>query len=234
MPTRTSRHTIAFTAALASLVMAQPSQAYKWPGEAASPGGAIAAKVIGTYCEGVLSTFEQAELDAYIAKAGHELDRKAAAASPSERGRPFADFAASLTATYSQDLAKPGACSADAEEEARDMLHRVRAAMTSSSPLFLDENDPKRRPDIAEASSARLVADKCRADFTAADVVALDVYVAGVWQRWVSHSAESDARVTMDLYAKLARDEAAAWTDAGCSSEAITKTKATLTRLGRS
>src|SRR5258705_3638314 len=69
--------------------VAAPASAYKWPGDNASLGSAIAAKVIGQQCVGVLSASDIGELDAYLAKAASELARKPAAKKSRVNGTPF-------------------------------------------------------------------------------------------------------------------------------------------------
>ncbi len=46
--------------------------AYVYGAQGVSPGGVIAAKAIGQYCSGSLTTSEIGELDAYLAKAAKE------------------------------------------------------------------------------------------------------------------------------------------------------------------
>jgi hypothetical protein len=115
-----------------------PATARIWEPEGASPGGAIAAKVIGQHCPGVLSQSEIDELDAYLARDASERRKKAEEATKQDSGyKPFAfekfrrNFAARMVEKYSN--AKN--CDAGSAEEARDMLQRIRKFMATGSPV---------------------------------------------------------------------------------------------------
>jgi hypothetical protein len=193
-----------------------PAQAYKWPGTAPAPGGAISAKVIGQNCPGVLSGHEIGEIDAYLGKAGRELDARAEAGAPN-----FATFASGLTATYQANFRDPVACGADAVEEARDMLQRIRLVMVSGAPLYPAADDPARKPDIAEAMQARLTGEKCVGSMAALDLAELDLYVARAWVWWAKHASDADARLTMDLYKTSAGRKERDWRARDCTAATI-------------
>ena len=91
-----------------------------WPGTDAPPGGAIAAKVIGQQCAGVLEPPEIQELAAFIDKRSREF----ANGTSDERRYPM--FFPRLEQMYRQIYAQPRRCDADAAAMARDMLERVR------------------------------------------------------------------------------------------------------------
>src|SRR5262249_13422547 len=61
-----------------------------------------------------------------------------------------------LAQRYQRKYGDPTACDADAAEEAQDTLRKVRQAMASGKPLFPDENDPDRKPDVGEAITAKV------------------------------------------------------------------------------
>lgn len=211
---------IALPVLLLALVAAGPAHAYKWPGTAPAPGGAIAAKVIGQNCPGVLTAYEMGELDAYLDKAARELDARAEPGAP-----PFATFAAALTETYQ---AESRACATDVEEEARDMLQRVRRVMASSAPLYPAADDPHRTPDITEAMRAKLTGEKCSGAMAAVDLAELDLFMARAWVWWARNATDGDARRTMELYKASGRRMEAEWTDGQCSPTAIDEAKSIL------
>lgn len=97
------------------------------PGIAASPGGALAAKAIGLECR-VLDATEIGELDAYLALARTEISRRPGALN-------FDQFVAELYPEYVAKYHDPRACTADAAEEARDTLARVRTAVKTGKLL---------------------------------------------------------------------------------------------------
>lgn len=210
-----------------------PAQAYKWPGDGASPGGAIAAKVIGTQCPGVISRAEMGELDQYLARAGAELTAKYAAEDAGSSPFQYDEFKNNLTATYEKQY-EGGACDESASEEARDMLQRVRVTMASNDQLFPPEDHPTWRPDIADAMSAKLTAEKCRDALTAVDVAELQLYIAKVWMRWVKSSSDPDARATQDIYSKVAVEQEREWSDASCTASAIKRAHHILTVVRKS
>ena len=107
------------------------AMAYKWPGDQPSLGSAVAAKVIGQQCKGVLSAAELGELDAYLSKAADELGQrqsKVSAADDGYRSPTPAAIMQLLTETYTTKYRDPRACNDDATEEARDTLDKVRKA----------------------------------------------------------------------------------------------------------
>lgn len=90
----------------------------------APPGLAVAAKVIGDKCAGVLTRDETAEIAAYIAKA-----RDIYAASKNENERVFGEkLFTSLEEGYGETYAKPENCNEHARTFARNMLDQVRAS----------------------------------------------------------------------------------------------------------
>lgn len=119
-----------------SCLLVSPAGAGKWPGTQASPGAALAAKAIGQACKGVLAPSQIAELDAYLAKAAAE-----AKTDPAMRGFSFDRFVRELSADYAARYRDAKECNADATEEARDSLKRVRAAMASGRALPTRIND---------------------------------------------------------------------------------------------
>jgi transposase len=119
-----------------------PATAYKWPGTGANPGAAIAAKVIGEQCPGVLSASEISELDAYLSK--WEADVKQLDEAEKSRDSTYQPFPIekfpklrkALGDEYTKKYRDPKNCNADAVEEARDTLQRVKQEMASGKPLY--------------------------------------------------------------------------------------------------
>jgi hypothetical protein len=110
-------------------LIATPSMA-KWPGDRASPGGALAAKAIGQECR-VFNASEIAELDAYLTRARQEMTR-------TQPSFDYDKFSAKLSADYAAKYNDPKACTSDATEEAKDLLDRVRTAMKTGRILATD------------------------------------------------------------------------------------------------
>src|SRR5262249_28069094 len=55
-----------------------------------------------------------------------------------------------LAEIYAKKYADPTACDADTAAAAQETLRKVRNAMRSGKPLFLDANDPDRKPHVDE------------------------------------------------------------------------------------
>jgi hypothetical protein len=119
-----------------------PATAYKWPGDGASVGSALSAKIIGQQCQGLLSASEIVELDAFLAKAASEWIADASSPSIS-----FERFVSGLSAEYVAKYRDPKACDAEAIEEPQDTLQRVRKAMATGKPVLPDKNDSNRQPN---------------------------------------------------------------------------------------
>jgi hypothetical protein len=115
-----------FIALVTTSLIATPSMA-KWPGDGASPGGALAAKAIGQECR-VFNASELAELDAYLTRARQEMAR-------TQPNFDYDKFSTKLSADYAAKYNDPNACTADATEEARDLLERVRTAIKTGRIL---------------------------------------------------------------------------------------------------
>ncbi len=181
------------------LMPADPAAAYKWPGEAPSPGAALSAKVIGKRCPDILSAAEITELDAYLARAAAELsrsDQEQAAKDTSYRPLSFDAFAVALTADYERKYADGKAC-AGASEEARDSLQRVRKAMASAAPLYPAESDPNRLPYTSEVIGAAILGERCEDTLSALEVAELRLYLARVHLHFARSSADGDARIAV-------------------------------------
>lgn len=203
-----------------------PASAYTWPGEAASPGGALSALAIADACDGVVTDYERAEFKSYLAKARREFGTLAGVGVSG-----FDSFVERLSATYSKAFRDGRACDAGTSEEARDMLQRIRIALLSDAPLHPADDHPDYRPDLSAAIEARLTAERCRETLTAIDAADITLYIAKAWSRWTQRASETDARLTMDLYAQIERDIAANWTSTNCSPRAIAKTQRMLAAI---
>jgi hypothetical protein len=176
--------------------VAAPASAYKWPGDSAGLGSAVAAKGIGRRCAGRLSASDMREVDAYLAKAAGELAKKPDARKDSVTGTAFHEtLMRRLTEAYSEKYRDPKACDAEAAEEAQDTLMKIRKAMATGKPLYPAENDPDhRKPDVGEAITAKVTGEKCRGVLTSLELAQLELYVAKQWVWWAKNAIEADAR----------------------------------------
>ena len=106
---------------------AAPAAAYKWPGENAALGSAIAAKVIGKQCVGTLSASDMREIDAYLEKSADELARKPDARKYAVNGVPFHETVTQrLTETYTKKYSEPA-----------DMINAIGWAATDVADAIL-------------------------------------------------------------------------------------------------
>jgi hypothetical protein len=206
--------------------VASPAVAYKWPGERASLGSAVAAKVIGQQCAGILSAPDIRVLEAYLAKAASELAKKPDAMKYSVNGVPFHEtLMRRLTETYSQKYRDPLACDAETTEEAQDTLQKIRKEMATGKPLFPDENDPNRNPDVGEAITAKVTGEKCRGVLTVLELAELELYVAKTWVWWAKNAIEADARSAITRFKEAETAIASGWTPKDCTAAAVGKAK---------
>ena len=206
--------------------LAAPVSAYKWPGDSASLGSAVAAKVIGQQCAGLLSASDIREVDAYLARAASELAKKPDAQKYSVDGRPFHEtLVRGLTQTYSEKYRDPKACDADAAEEAQDTLGKIRKAMASGKALYPDEGDPDRKPDVGEVITAKVTGEKCRGVLTVLELAELELYVAKHWVWWAKNALEVDARSAIERYKSAEQSIANGWGPNDCTAAAIGKAK---------
>jgi hypothetical protein len=112
-----------------SLSAAVPALAYKWRGDPPPEGGAIAAKVIGKHCSGVLTASEIDEIEAYLV----EVARDNANERPDDNG--FSEiFARRFTASMEKKYSDHAACNADAAEAAQDVLQKIRKWNARTTP----------------------------------------------------------------------------------------------------
>jgi hypothetical protein len=215
-----------------SQLSAPPAMAYKFPGEGPSPAGAIAAKAIGQQCPGILSPAEIEELDAYLAKDASETARIEAEKRKDPAYRPFPneEFRKNLTEDYEKKYRDPRNCDADAAEEARDMLQRVRKAMASGMPLYPADS----KPDVGEATIAKVTAEKCPGAMTALELAELELYLAKYWVSFAKTATDADALATMQQFKKAGNDIASGWKSADCSAEAVAKAKSVAARMPKS
>ena len=213
-----------------------PAAAYKWPGEAASLASAISAKVIGQHCAGLLSASDIREIDAYLAKAARELEaKKPAAQTSSVDGVPSHEvLMRDLAQWYAKKYADPTTCDADAAEEAQDTLRKVRKAMASGKPLYPDENDPDRKPDVGEAITAKVTGEKCRGVLTVLELAEIELYVVRHWVWWARHSVERDARTAIEGYKAAERAIAGGWSPKDCTEAAVGRAKRVAALVRRS
>ena len=156
------------------LLGSRDALAGKWPGEGASFGGAIAARVIGQLCPSVLSTSDIAEIDPYITKYLSESVALEQKKSKQRDYKPFPldELLQNLTKTYEAKYRDPQNCDADAAEEARDMLQRVRKAMATSGPLISTDG----APGGGEVTSARITGVMCPGALSGQELAQLELY----------------------------------------------------------
>jgi hypothetical protein len=206
--------------------VAAPTSAYKWPGDSAGLGSAIAAKVIGQQCVGLLSASDIRELDAFLAKSLSELAKKPDAMKYSVNGTPFHEtLARRLTETYTNKYRDPMACDADAAEQAQDTIQKVRKAMATGKPLYPDENDPDRKPEVGEAITAKVTGEKCRGVLTVLELAELEVFVAKEWVWWAKNAIETDARSAIEGLKSAESAIANGWSPNDCTAAAVAKAK---------
>ena len=226
---------IGLIAALCGATVA-PAAAYKWPGDTAGLASAISAKVIGQRCAGLLSASDIREIDAYLAKAARELlAKKPDAQTSSVDGVPSHEvLTRELAQRYQRKYGDPTACDADAAEEAQDTLRKVRQAMASGKPLFPDENDPDRKPDVGEAITAKVTGEKCRGVLTVLELAEIEVYVARQRVWWANHAVERDARTAIEGYKAAEQAIAGRWSPQDCTQAAVGKAKRVAALVRRS
>lgn len=196
-------------------------------GASASIGGAISAKSIGRHCSGVLAPSEIAELDTYLAKASKEWEARRV----NKKGLSFDEIASALAQTYESKYRDLKTCDADATEEARDSLQRIRKAMASGKPLFADPADPKRRPDVVDMLRATTVGEKCEGALTAREWADLELALGRYWVHVAKTTNERDARATFVFLKAAEKNTAAGWTAKDCTGEAVKDAKTVAARV---
>ena len=188
-------------ASLMLMSLAGPAMAYKWPGEGPSIGGAISSKAIGKYCAGVLSAAEIAEFDAFLAKAAADYARAEKEKADKKAGYApvsLEAITAGLAGDYDKKYRDGTACDADAAEQAKDMLARVRKMMASGGSIYALPSDPNRWPTSVEAIDARIVGEKCQGTLSALEITELGLYLAKARVRFARNAVDGDTRVMLD------------------------------------
>lgn len=232
MNTRTRSIRAALTALLCFPLALPASAASSWPGDTPSIGGAIAAKVIGQQCEGVLAPAEIGELDAFLSRALHEFAHRPGI--DTAETKKFDDrFVPMLTEDYTIKYRDPAACDAAAADEARDMLRRVRVTMVSNRTIFPDPNDPNRVPDIGEAISAKVTAEKCVGTLSALQEAQVDLHIARIWVDLAESQTDADARAIIANYKFAQAATANGWHAADCTPTARDKAQTTSALIAR-
>jgi hypothetical protein len=180
-----TRWTCATMAALCSTLV---STAYAdiWPGDQASAIAALSTRAISVQCAGVISGDEIKTLDAYIAR-----ERAAELAKPkTSHGIDIMELWDGLYADYERKYANPINCTADAREQARDMMDRVDLAVTGKAPLA----DPRVR--IEDLIVTKAASDRCWGLFNVHERAALSSYLT---QRRDEQKARETARHEMPM-----------------------------------
>lgn len=216
------------TALAAALLSAPPAHAYKFPGEEATIGSALAAKVIGQHCANYLTAPEATEIDAYIAKASVEMDKKDAV---DEKGRGYktlssGELVKALTQTYATKYRDPANCNVDSKEEARDTLEKVRKSMAAGGPTFPDEADPAYKPHTGAAISAKVTGEKCAGTLTGLQLAELDYFIARGFLRRARTSSDGDSEYEKKMLMAAEKDMSNGWRAIDCTPYAVGKAKA--------
>lgn len=209
-------------------ICAAPAAAGRWPGDLASPGGALAARAIGQACRDVLDAAALAELDLFLARARTEWQ---ADTTRSGKAAIYDEFTAKLADDYAARYRDGTACDADATEEARDMHGRVQRSLASGRPVLPNRNDPARRPDIDEAIEAKVTAMQCAA-VSADDWALLEVYVARSYLGLARMTSQGDAREVLLSFKRAEAILVEGWQPSQCEGAAVeaARTVATLAR----
>ena len=198
------------------------------PGAGASPGGAIAAKVIGEHCPDTLSASEIAELESYLV----QVERQSAAAERRKIGLgynppPFEAFREGLTERLAGKYRDPKNCDAAAAKQARDMVQQVRSAMAGGK--LPDPADLP--PDVGAVVSAKITGMMCDGAMTAAELARMELHVARFWTGLAGSAADADARLMMREITTAGATIMSGWTAKECTAEAIARAKDVLARL---
>ena len=204
--------------------------AWKWPGEGVSFGGAIAAKVVGQLCPNVLSTSDIAEIDTYITKYSSESVAIELQKSKQSGDKPFPldEFRQSLTEKYEAKYRDPQSCDADAAEEARDMLQRVRKAMATGGSLIRTD----RTPDAGETTKARITGVMCPGALSGQELAQLELYFGWYWMSFVKTATDEDTRKTMWHLKKAEATLISGWDSAkDCTTARVGQAKEVLARM---
>jgi hypothetical protein len=228
---RTRTH--AALTALLCLPLAIPASASSsWPGDAPSLGGAIAAKVIGQRCAGVLAPAEIGELEAFQSRATAELAERPVTGN--EDGKAFTDrLARMLTQTYSDKYRDPAACDANAAGEARDMLQRVRTVMAGGKPVLPDTDDLDRVPDVGEAITAKITGEKCAGTLSALQQAEVELHIARTWVSLAKGQTDAGSRAIIANYKSAETAIANGWRPADCTAEIRGKATTTAALIAR-
>lgn len=172
-----------------SIAAANCVHAEKWPGKTPVPGGAVAAKVIGASCPGVLQPGDADELDAYIKRYLATIGSR----DPQVGERLGGQVLPELERGYRVDYAKPDACTESKAELARDMLARVRAAANDATYWEQVVNPPVGAND---AVYAKAIATVCEGTMAAAEVASLDQFVSEQMEEFAKTSSAADTATT--------------------------------------
>jgi len=126
-----------------------------------------------------------------------------------------------LAEIYAKKYADPTACDADTAAAAQETLRKVRNAMRSGKPLFLDANDPDRKPHVDEAITAKVTGERCHGVLTLLELAQIELYLVRQWVWWAGHALERDARLAIDGYKAAERAIASSWSPEDCTESAV-------------
>ncbi len=97
--------------------------------------------------------------------------------------------------------------------------------MATGKPLYPDENDPDRKPDVGEAITAKVTGEKCRGVLTVLELAQLELYVAKQWVWWAKNAIEADARSAIEGYKSAESAIANGWSQKDCTAAAVGKAR---------
>lgn len=201
------------------------AEAYTWPGNTPALGGVIAAKAIGETCPGILAAREVAELDGYLARYMKEIRRHR----PTEIGF-LATFIPAFTKTMKDRRTEPGACGASDQQQARDMLERVRAVRRDNR-YWSEVRDPS--PRAGSALSAKVIAEKCPGALPAGSAAKLERFAVADMAAFARSATPEDTDATWTQIRAAAQQIADAMTGPQhCTPDVTAKARATLKRIG--
>jgi hypothetical protein len=164
------------------------AHAYTWPGTTPSLGGVIAAKAIGEICPGILAPRDIAALDGFMTRYSREIRRHR----PSEHD-VLSTFIPAFTKSMRERRLEPGACGASDQEQARDMLKRVRA-VHHDGRFWSEVRNP--RPGAGAALSAKVVAEACPGTLPAGAAARLQQFAETDMATFARSASAADTEAT--------------------------------------
>ena len=171
-----------------------------------------------------------AEIDPYITKYLSESVALEQQKSKQRDYKPFPldELLQNLTKTYEAKYRDPQNCDADAAEEARDMLQRVRKAMATSGPLISTDG----APGGGEVTSARITGVMCPGALSGQELAQLELYYGWYWMRYAKTATDEDTRESMWHIKKAEATLISGWDSAkDCTTARVGQAKEVLARM---